>query len=180
MLVTIERARVLLSEVERMGARVELSRSTPEELAVLRTQLGFDAPEEYVAFCLELGGITIELVRTWFFYGAGDALAKTREYDAEFEEFRGEAGPYYPSRFFVFADEGDYSNSAAGWVWDANLGAFLRTDGGRWTDREHASTSDTWTLLVEELEAIRNRIADPHDELVSGEAAAVAARRRPP
>jgi hypothetical protein len=177
---SVERVRAILSEIERMGARVELTASNREELAVLRAQLNFDPPEEYVAFCMELGGITIELVRTWFFYGAKDTLAKTREYAQELDAFRDEEGPYYPSRFFVFTDEGNYSNAASGWVWDADLGAFFRTDGGSWADRDDARDIGAWTLLTEELESIRDRIADPDDELVSGESAAVAARRRLP
>jgi hypothetical protein len=69
---SVERVRAILSEIEQMGARVELTPSNTEELAVLRARLGFDPPEEYVSFCMELGGITIELVRTWLFYGAKD------------------------------------------------------------------------------------------------------------
>lgn len=174
---SVERVRLLLTEIERLGARVEVAPSSPEEIAALRA-LGVAPPEDYDAFCEGLGEITIELVRTWLFYAARRAPAKTREYAEEFDSFRGQQeGPYYPSRFIVIADEGDYSNLACGWVWDAELGAFLRTDGGRWVDRADAHDVDLWTLVLEELEEIRDRLADPDDELVAGHADEIAKRR---
>ncbi len=164
-----------LAELRKLGARVETAEgvTTEEDVRRAEERLGFRLPAEYRAFVLDLGKVAIELERTWFFYGLEEALAKTEEYRAEFDRFRddvGPDGPYYPTRFLVLHDEGDFSNTAAGTVYDADLDALLRTDGGRWNDREKAFVMGYWDYLLQELGEIHDRIADPDDPLVAGSA----------
>ena len=169
----------LLEEMRLQGASISYE-PVPERAAVAAAEarLGFALPAEYREFLAQFGGIRIELERTWLFYGLASALDMTAGYAEEFESFRtaaadgGQAeasdGPYYPRRFLVLMDEGDFSNAASGTVYDADLDAMLETDGGRWVSREDAVAMGYWALLLDALEAVRDRIADQDDILVSG------------
>jgi hypothetical protein len=175
--------RSLLDELQRLGATVTTRGEPYSSEAVRRAEatLGFALPPEYVELLTTLGHVHVELERTWFFYGLDDGLTRTREYDATFESFRTNprcAGNYYPRRFFVLADQGDFSNRAEGTVYDADLDAMLGTNGGRYVSRDHAFVVGYWQFLHDELSKIRRRIADEDDVLVGGSPRALAKRQR--
>jgi len=179
---SLDTIKSLLEELRRMGVNVRFGPSvTDAEIAEAESHLGFQLPESYRAFLRAFGRIELELVRTWFFYGVGDGIEKAREYADRFEPFRNDtSGAYYPSRFVVLMDEGEYSNSASGWVYDADLKALLHTDGGRYVSRDEAFEGSFMEKLIDELKAVRDRVADPTDELVSGADDEVNARRKLP
>jgi hypothetical protein len=119
------------------------------------------------------------LVRTWNFYDLKTAVARTQTYKAEFGAADGGDG-YFPQRFVVLADEGDYSNAASGWVWDADQQCVRRTEGGDFMDADENAGESIWDLFLDELKEIRRRIADPRDPLVSGREGDVNSRRKLP
>ena len=158
----------ILNALEEMGASVRYGERPfgEEEIAAVEEELGISLPEEYREFLQTFGQIEIELHRTWIFYGLTDGLDTTRFYQ---EEFHGAiaagilpspTGPYYPQRFFVLYDEGEYSNAASGTVWDHDLDAFLVTDGARWVEASDAFQMGYFGYLIDELLEIQDRIAE--------------------
>lgn len=160
----------LLDELSELGASVQLGTPvTDDELAAAEASLGFALPPEYREFARTIGGLRVELERTWVFYGLKEALKKTQEYRAEFDSSRSsDARSWLPSRFLVLIDEGDFSNAASGTVYDADLEALRRTRGGRYIDPEDAWQGGYWGELLDALTDVRDRIADPDDPLVAG------------
>ena len=169
----------LLSELEALGATVV--RGTPpskRDLAAAEDRLGFSLPAEYKEFLALVGGLRVELERTWLFYGLDDALEKTDAYELEFEQGRAFADAYYPERFIVLMDEGDFANAGSGTIYDADLDAMLITDGHNGADKDEAFASGYWGTLLDALSDVRDRLADPDDILVAG-SARDEARRQP-
>ncbi len=167
---------VLLEELRGLGATVRSGEKRSSEVDISRAEkkLGFSLPQEYCEFLQQFGQIEVELERTWFFYGLDEALRLTEAYREEFGGAGGDASegdegaPYFPKRFLVLSDEGDFSNAASGTVFDADLDAMLETYGFRGTERDEAFQVGYWGHLLDSLGEIRDRIADPEDPLVKG------------
>jgi hypothetical protein len=160
-----------LTEIQKLGATVTRGkRSTEAEVLAAEKSVGFSFPAEYRAFLLEIGSIVVELERTWFFYGLKDGLTLAKAYSAEFDAFRedgNEDGPYYPKRFVVLMDWGEFGNAAYGWVYDADLDALLHTDGGRYVSRDEAFGGGYLVKLLEELAYVRECLEDESDDVVA-------------
>ncbi len=178
--------KAILAELEGMGATVKLGpASSDAQLEETERVLAFALPDEYKELLRTLGRIEIELVRTWHFYGLPEDRKIKQLYADEFEPFRADDGDdgdgaYYPRRFVVLADEGDFSNAAEGYVWDGDLGHIRFTAGGDYLERSEFLEVGYWGFLSDQLEEIRDRIADPSDPLVGGSEAEVNARRKLP
>jgi len=168
----------ILAELRELGATVDTGEGETSEDDVRRAEaeLGFALPTEYREFLVQFGHVKIGLERTWNFYGLAEAFAVTETYRKEFGE-TSPGGPYYPERFIVLHDEGAYANAGSGTVYDADLDAFLVTDGLRWVDRQEAFAVGYWGYLLDELGEIRDRIADSDDILVAGGARDIARRQ---
>ncbi|AKT42852.1 SMI1/KNR4 family protein [Chondromyces crocatus] len=158
-----DEVKAILAEIEALGARVKLDEpSTDAEIVAAEAHLGFDLPEEYKEFLREIGGVSIEARRTWFFYGLPEKADIKALYVKEFDAFRGGegGGAYYPARFMVVHDEGDFSNAAEGFVWDGDLGHLRATAGGDCIERSEFLVEGYWAFLSDQLEEIRDRIAE--------------------
>lgn len=164
----------VLDELRELGATVTTGDGySPAEIAAVEQRLGFEFPEEYREFLRSFGEISLEWRRTWFFYGLDEGLKKTEEYREEFESAAARSqpsreGPYFPRRFFVVYDEGDFANVASGTVFDHDLDGYLVTAGGRWVEASEAVAMGHWGWLIDELLEIRDRLADFDDILVVG------------
>lgn len=147
----------LIEELRALGASVTTAEGTTTEADVKQAEsaLGFTLPPEYREFVLELGELTVELDRTYCFYGLDEARALADSYKDDL------GGTYVPSRFIVVHDQGEYANAASGTVYDADLDAFLVTAGGDDVAKDEAFAVGYWGYLLDELEQIRDRIADP-------------------
>lgn len=187
MTAAIQTIRGLVDEIRALGANVDMEAPASEaELRAAEEALGFPLPEEYRVFVTEVGGIQVELVRTWFFYGLAGAKERFEQYDQEFADGRDEEGegeedgPYFPRRFLVLVDEGDYSNAAEGYVYDADQDKVRFTAGLDYMEADEYEESGILEVITRELEAVRDRIADPSDPLVGGCKDEVDARRKLP
>ena len=163
-----EKSLQILEQFAKLGAEINTREVgyTPDEIADVEASVGFSLPQEYQEFLIEFGQIGIDLERTWFFYGLESGLAKTTQYRDHFESMVASGmeappvGPYFPKRFFVLADEGDYANRATGWVYDDDLDGFLHTFGGKWVEAGHARKIGYWQLLYDELTSAYERIQE--------------------
>jgi len=163
-----EKSLQILEQLAKLGAEINTREVgyTPDEIAAVEASLGFSLPQEYQEFLVEFGQIGIDLDSTWFFYGLENGSAKTTRYRSLFEDMIASGmesqpeGPYFPQRFFVVADEGDYANRATGWVYDDDLGGFLHTFGGKWVEASHARKIGYWQLLYDELTSAYERIQE--------------------
>lgn len=158
----------LIDELRELGAVVDTGKpATDAKLRRAEATLGFPLPSEFREFVQTFGELKIALERTWNFYGLDEALRRTKAYRKFFDEWASSLS-YSPKRFVVVHDEGDYSKEAAGTVYDADLDALIVTDGDRAIVKEDAFAVTYWGFLLDTLEEIRDRIADPEDGLVSG------------
>lgn len=179
----------ILDKLRAAGARVDTrpGTTTLEDVRRAETKLGFSLPEELREFFVQFGHVKIELERTWNFYGISEAVERAERYRGDFERSRQamagagsseDDGGYFPRRFVVLVDEGDYANAATGTVYDADLGGLLVTDGHRGVGRDEAIDTGYWGYLLDELDEIVDRITDPDDVLVAGGSRDVARRQQ--
>lgn len=158
-----QRISAVLEQLRASGARLKTGASaTARDIAALERKLGFVLPASYREFLGALGEVR---VNDWRFYGVTGAGARNKTYAREFAAGDGgvtNGGPYFSKRFIVLCDQGEYSNAGAGWVFDADLGAMLATDGGRWIEREDTRDLDYWDWLAEQLAALHAQVAAEH------------------
>jgi hypothetical protein len=181
----------LLAEMEAMGANVTTGRAaSAAKIARAEKALGFPLPPSYREFLQVFGSISIELVRTWFFYGVPEKKKLKKEYVAEFapsiqvmeeegyDDDDDEHAYYFPRRFLILADGGLYGNVASGFVWDADLEHIRGTAGGRMVERSNHRGDDYWAFLVGQLDEIHATISDPEHPICASKKDEVDARRK--